>query len=465
MLSTSITSNGFFHVCYQPLAEFLGDGQMAGLVQRLHYWLQNEKVGYILGDGCKWIFSTYQDLQKQFSWLSAHKIGRFIRHLESINWLVSDRYHNLKKEIGFTQGLPPGFQAYNQTKWYRLDYKKIHLDTGFEFNDTEEKPKQPKRSRGANVQNCTMQYTELHDAIYTPAQSSIYKEIPISISQIGEILREKETKEIDQEPELDPWLDQEEELQLTPHLEDEVKEAPPEEPVTSHEGQCSATSGQGFTKINNKKSKDLEKQIWEIAPKRPYPVFLNWWADKRYKPQGGKWEAAATSNAYSEFYKDCDRTTVAIFPEFLEYMQQVAENCNQQLASGIKALLPSCFVAKPESTRENVNQLMQNISELVESGVQVALPANSCTPSCTQSMEFAIASGAKDIAALKTLKSQEPQLLTGTNLGDREKLLDELAKRQMTWKNAPIMRASVKKWVEQTPGVVMSPDGPVLADE
>lgn len=192
-------------------------------------------------------------------------------------------------------------------------------------------------------------------------------------------------------------------------------------------------------------------------------MFLNWWADKKYKPQGGKWEAAATSNAYSEFYKDCDRTTAAIFPEFLEYMQQVAQNCNQQLASGIKALLPSCFVAKPESTIENVGQLMQNISELVEHGVQVALPTDSPTPSCNQSIEFAIATGNKEIASLKTLKSQEPELLSGTDLEDKEKLLDELAKRQITWKNAPIMRASVKKWVERTPGVMMSSNGPVLS--
>lgn len=456
--TTNITSNGFFHVCYQPLAEFLGDSETAGLLQRLHYWLNNEKVGYLLGDGCKWIFSGYLNLQKQFSWLSPHKIGRLIRKLESIGWLVSDRFHNLK-HIGFVGGNPPGFQDYNQTKWYKLDYQQIYLDTGFVFPNTPE-PKHPKRSHRANVQNCTMQSTELHDAMCESAQSSICKELPISISQIGEILEKKEVKEINQEPEFDPWLDQEEELPPAPHLEDEVKEEPTQKPNTLHEDQG---SGQGFTKIN--KPKDLENQLWEIAPKRPYPVFLNWWADKKYKPQGGKWEAAATSNAYSEFYKDCDRTTIAIFPEFLEYMQQVAQNCNQQLANGIKALLPSCFVSKPESTRENVNQLMQNISELVERGVQVALPSNSATPSCNQSIEFAIATQAKNIASLKALKSQKSKLLTGDNSGDKQKLLDALAAKQASWRNLPGSREKIKQWVEQTPGVVMSPDGPVLSSD
>jgi hypothetical protein len=458
--TANITSNGFFHVCYQPLAEFLGDSDGAGLVQRLHYWLKNEKVGYLLGDGYKWIFSGYLNLQKQFSWLSSHKIGRLIRKLESIGWLISDRFYNLK-HIGFIGGNPPGFQDYNQTKWYRLDYQQIYLDTEFVFDDTQE-VKRSKRSHRANVQNCTLQPTELHDAKCNPAQSSIYKEIPISISQIGEISREKEDKEISQEPEFDPWLDQEEELPSAPHLEDEVKEAPPKEPINFHEGQC---SGQEFTKINNKKSKDLEKQIWEIAPKRPYPVFLNWWADKKYKPQGGKWEAGATSNAYSEFYKDCDRTSFAIFPEFLEYMQQVAQNCHQQIASDIKALLPSCFVAKPEATRENVNQLMQNISELVERGVQVALPTNSPTPSCNQSIEFAIATGSKDIAALKVLEHQEPKLLTGHDSEERQKFLDLLAAKQASWANLPWSRDKIKQWVNDTPGVMMSPNGPMLSIE
>ena len=457
--TVSLTSKDFFHVCYQPLTEFLGDSETAGLLQRLHYWLKNKKVGYLVGDGCKWIFSGYINLQKQFSWLSCHKIGRLIRKLESIGWLVSDRFYNLKR-IGFVGGNPPGFQDYNQTKWYRLDYQQIYSDTGFTFDDAQE-PKRSKRSPRANVQNCTLQSTEVHDAICNPAQSSIYKKIPISISQINEILEEKEKKEIYQEEEIDPWLDQEEELQSTPHLEDEVKDSPAQEPNTPHEGKCSAAPGQGFTKIN-KQSKGLEKQIWEIAPKRPYPVFLNWWADRKYKPQGGKWEAAAASNAYSEFYKDCDRTSIAIFPEFLEYMQQVAQNCNQQLASGIKALLPSCFVAKPESSSENVNQLMQNISDLVERGVQVALPTDSPTPSCNQSIDFAIATETKDIADLKALEPAVSKLLTGDDSEERQKLLNALAAKQASWKHLPWTREKIKQWVEQTPGVMMSSDGPVL---
>jgi hypothetical protein len=205
--------------------------------------------------------------------------------------------------------------------------------------------------------------------------------------------------------------------------------------------------------------KDQVQQVWEIAPKRPYPVFLNWWADKKYKPQGGKWEAAAQSNAYSEFYKDCDRTTVAIFPEFLEYMQQVAQNCNQQVASGIKAILPSCFVTMPEANQENVKQVMINIQELVDKGAQVALPTNSVTPSCTQSMSFDAAANAGIIQPLQefvAIAASVPE----PEISPQEELLRVLQIKQTTWINAPALRDRIKRWVEKTDGVVMGENGP-----
>lgn len=188
-------------------------------------------------------------------------------------------------------------------------------------------------------------------------------------------------------------------------------------------------------------------------------MFLNWWADKKYKPQGGKWEAASTSNAYSEFYKDCDRTSVAIFPEFLEYMRQVAENCNHQLAAGIKAILPSCFVAKPDATHGNVEQLMKNISELVDRGVQVALPTNSATPSCTQSMDFAIAAES-NIIALSKLEAVVPEQITPAVESD---FLQIFTRKQMMWNTAPSLRDSIRKWAERTPGVEITEAGVVLA--
>jgi len=144
-----------------------------------------------------------------------------------------------------------------------------------------------------------------------------------------------------------------------------------------------------------------EKEVWEIAPGMPYPVFLNWRADSKYKPQGGKWELDAHGNAYSEFYNNRNKTTAILFPQFLDYLRSCTENCHQQLSADIKALLPSCFVARPEATEKNVQQLMNNIQQLVTMGVEVALPQGIATASCSQSMSFAQSQETTSISPLK----------------------------------------------------------------
>jgi len=155
-----------------------------------------------------------------------------------------------------------------------------------------------------------------------------------------------------------------------------------------------------------------------------------------------------------------DRTSVAIFPEFLEYMQQVAQNCNQQIANGIKAILPSCFVTMPEANQENVRQVMVNIQELVDKGAQVALPSNTATPSCTQSMSFDAANAGiiqplQEFVAIADTKTE-------TEISADDELLRTLHIKQVAWKNLPALRDSIKRWVEKQEGVVMGDNGPEL---
>jgi len=146
-----------FFIVYPDLAEFLGGSDAALVVQRVHFWLQNPNAGYQLKDGRKWILNGYKEWGEQFTWLSLKQIGSLIRHLESIGWLKSERFYTLKRSIGFA-GRTPDFQEDNQRKWYRLDYEKIHADTGFDLlfnqetdNSTVE-PKRRKRAQRANVQ-------------------------------------------------------------------------------------------------------------------------------------------------------------------------------------------------------------------------------------------------------------------------------------------------------------------------
>ncbi|TAF07764.1 MAG: hypothetical protein EAZ77_08625 [Nostocales cyanobacterium] len=160
--------------------------------------------------------------------------------------------------------------------------------------------------------------------------------------------------------------------------ESEPKQEIVQEPEITHEDKRSAPSPAS--------SENCE--VWEISPGHPYPVFLRWWAKTKYEPQGGHWANDAIGNAYSEFYKNRSRTTVAIFPQFLQYMETVTSNLNQQTSAEIKAMLPSCFISMPSATHENVHSLMERVEILVEAGAEVALPQLNPSPSCHQSMKF-----------------------------------------------------------------------------
>ncbi|MBK1990865.1 hypothetical protein A0J48_025720 [Sphaerospermopsis aphanizomenoides BCCUSP55] len=150
--------------------------------------------------------------------------------------------------------------------------------------------------------------------------------------------------------------------EIEPENIQEVEVIQPRKPIVTHQVKHSAPD-------------TSEPEVWEIAPGQPYPVFLNWWAKNKYESQGDHWAKDALGNAYSEFYNNKTRTTVAIYPQFLEYMKRSTDNCDLLLKNGSKqAVLPSCFVLPPEATEENTQALMQRVEHLVSEGVQVALP-------------------------------------------------------------------------------------------
>ena len=146
-------------------------------------------------DGRKWIRNGYIEWAKNFPWLAPRKIGSIVRYLEQIGWVISKRFYDLKRNVGFVHECPD-LQEDNQRKWYCLNYQKIYEDTGFDLlfgkqnseptsyaNHQNSEPSSPpnrrKRSKRANVpkqdiamyQNQTLQCTKT-------AQSSIYKEDP-----------------------------------------------------------------------------------------------------------------------------------------------------------------------------------------------------------------------------------------------------------------------------------------------
>ncbi len=193
--------NNLFCIFNTAIAVFLGGSDPAVILHRIHYWLKNEYSGYLTKDGKKWIYNGYLNWVEQFSWISVGQIGRIVRHLETIGWVETAKFSELKKGIGFVGKNPSGFQDDNQTKFYRLNYQRIYIDTGvdllFEKKAEENQSaaaKSPKPARGndspptqsrkraprANLQNCTLQSSNLNTAISKSEDSSIYKEFPTS---------------------------------------------------------------------------------------------------------------------------------------------------------------------------------------------------------------------------------------------------------------------------------------------
>lgn len=87
-------------------------------------------------------------------------------HLEKIGWVISDRFYNLNRNIGFITKAPH-FQEDNQRKWYWLNYQQIFEDTGFDLsinaNPVPNPPKRRKRPLRANLQKCRKQSAQDFD--------------------------------------------------------------------------------------------------------------------------------------------------------------------------------------------------------------------------------------------------------------------------------------------------------------
>ncbi|MBD0302917.1 MAG: hypothetical protein ICV85_12305 [Tolypothrix sp. T3-bin4] len=470
-----MATSAFFSICYAPIAEFLEDTRGALILQRLDYWLKNSNSGYTLCDGYKWIYNGYRKLAEQLPGFSEHQIGRFIRQMENLGWIISERFHNLKKKIGFIGSDPEGWQEYNQKKWYRLNYEKIFEDTEFDLlnegaggGTSSESPQksshQPKPKQQANVQNCTNQFTDLHDASSKSVQSTIYKEDPY-LSQKRESEKERELEDFQQQEventNTPPGYQNQDPLKT-----EQIKEKSSNENKGFREDKNSEVSSKirdNRTKPNDrggrKISETAEQEPWEAEPGVPWDRFLNWRADNHYKPQGGKWATNARGNAYSEFYNNRQKTTTVLAKEFLQYMINMAENCNQQLANGIKPIFSSLFIELPEATHENFQQIMANFEQLIAAGAEVALPNLAATPS-NQSMPYAAAIAQSQIKPLSSLVA----LPTIAESQKEESILDEVTRKQSVWHNAPILRQKIRDWADSNSDVmIMDEYGPVLA--
>ncbi|MGV0167153.1 DnaD domain-containing protein [Furfurilactobacillus sp. WILCCON 0119] len=124
------------------LAEALG-AKEALLLQQMHYWVERSTN---VKDGRKWIYNTYEDWHKQFTFYSVATIRRTITHLEKMEILVTANYN----KAGF-----------DKTKWYSIDYEKLEKSVSRRSAQNEQTMSSNCADGAAqNEQTNTIDYTE-----------------------------------------------------------------------------------------------------------------------------------------------------------------------------------------------------------------------------------------------------------------------------------------------------------------
>jgi hypothetical protein len=381
-----------------PILERIFSNSYASFLAQLDYWMERTSK---IKNGRKYLYKTYEQWSEELN-LSTSTIRRIVSFFKGIGVIEVER---LSK------------QTWYQSNWYSLSYNKLE----------------------AIVDEWSEGIQSLEQIVVFKAIASICSKWSLlsidttSKNTLHSLEAEKEKNDLTEE--------------FSPqNLGIEEKQAfIPDKGIDPNQDKVSAAPRSTRPKKRTNEDVDRDKYVWEIAVDRPYPVFLNWWADTKYKPQGGRWEADAIGCAYSEFYGNPKRTEVAIYPQFLEYLNLVSENCNQLQTNDMQAALPSCFIAKPEPTQENTEILMGNVATLVERGATVALPQKVATPSCTQVMQFDEAQKTAAISPLAQLKAVAPQQLQRQRKTLRNSAVDVQELNEWLLSGQPALRKEAEK--------------------
>lgn len=122
------------------LAEEVGLNE-AIVLQQVHYWLQRSTN---IVDDHKWVYNSFPEWNKQFPWWGIATVKRTFSKLENEGYLITANYN----KAGF-----------DKTKWYRINYDRLHMIRRSDQFDT---TMGSKRSDGADQFDTTntIDYTE-----------------------------------------------------------------------------------------------------------------------------------------------------------------------------------------------------------------------------------------------------------------------------------------------------------------
>lgn len=132
-------------------------------VQQLHYWLQESKHFH---DGSKWVYNTYEDWHKQFTFWSLSTIQRTTIKLQKMGIIKVGNYNRHKMD---------------KTKWYSINYEIINEILGADgFGDENG----PLESTTSHSENEPFQDEALETANCEPTQVDLTRTIPETTTEI-----------------------------------------------------------------------------------------------------------------------------------------------------------------------------------------------------------------------------------------------------------------------------------------
>lgn len=431
---------------YEPLVAFALGDRPAAIIAQLHYWQEKEcgEVYY----GFRWIYNGYKEWQRQFPWLSEYTIGEIFRELERKRIVVSNNF-NRHRDL--------------RLKWRTIDYKELALQTGWNpygldlnrdyrrppseqevisYNSavttallTGDEPPVPEwldeskplpRANVGKTKIAQWEFPTLLDG-KTPA-SSIYKELPNTSKSNLAIDLKIDRKEVD-------------------------KGVPSDE--ISTEAQSSPTSSIRLQKALNGVASASSQEENSAAPSLD--------GDKKIKAAQ---QYIATLNAAQEriersLPQDRQLKSKPIrigeldeeVQEILWHYQATLEQLNVDLhASRLQIAIAS-----------NPHNLESAILALSENSAQGVKTVKDATGYLYNALRFGWkprqSSGSASVQV--QVYTPPPQMLTQPIPPTLEQLVEQ---KRVAWQNAIVLRPNIKAWVEQTQGVIMTPDGPALAD-
>ncbi|PSB26933.1 hypothetical protein [Chlorogloea sp. CCALA 695] len=433
-------------LCPPLLAQALGSERQAMFIAQLHYWLQKDNVG-VNRHGFHWIYNTEWEWREQFPWMSEHTIGRIRRKLEQLGYVVSNDFNR---------------NPLDRTKHSTLDYYRIALETGWNplgldlkrnYNsppqfikgirlrgrhksdttplvhkpvdlDESKIPKPAKLADSAKVQNASCTFATMHSALLP--LSSIYKDIPYISKSNPETDLKIELLKADKEVGGEELLGKEEAI--------------------------------SFELTDKQETVSLElTEFSSIAQETPPPSPDN---DEDIKATQ---QSLAVLNARAEI-AERHRTNEGVrgLPirisgvdelthEILWKHQEQLEKLNADLrAPRIKTAIA-----------DNPQHLEDAIKAFYENSANGAKTQADATGFLYNALRHGWKPRQSGRSAEVQVYTPPPQMLEEHKPGTLEQLIE---RKRLMWQNAPLLRSLIEAWIEQTPGVIRTDDGPALAD-